>query len=115
MGFGTKQVIKVKTDSKGKMIIESLREEIAKARKEGKEPFFVNATSGTTVFGAFDSLTEIAQVCTEEKLWLHVDVSFIRNLLSSNYINAFDRLVGEEGSWFQKSINIFLKASRGNF
>ncbi|KOB70559.1 Glutamate decarboxylase, partial [Operophtera brumata] len=38
-------------------------------------PFFVNATSGTTVLGAFDPLVEIADICQKHDMWLHVDVS----------------------------------------
>ncbi|KAG0719921.1 Acidic amino acid decarboxylase GADL1 [Chionoecetes opilio] len=73
MGLGLDNVIKVETDSWGRMIPESLREEAAKARLKGGDPFFVNATSGTTVFGAFDPLDQLADVCRDENLWLHVD------------------------------------------
>ena len=42
---------------------------------QGAVPFFVSATSGTTVLGAFDPLGPVADVCQRHGLWLHVDVS----------------------------------------
>jgi glutamate/tyrosine decarboxylase-like PLP-dependent enzyme len=53
----------------------ALRDAVRKARQDGKKPFYVNATAGTTVFGAYDNFNEIADVCKEEGLWMHVDVS----------------------------------------
>lgn len=44
-------------------------------RFQNAVPFFVNATCGTTVLGAFDPVAEIAEVCSRHKVWLHVDVS----------------------------------------
>ena len=41
----------------------------------GYLPFFVSATAGTTVIGAFDPLDQLADVCAKYDLWLHVDVS----------------------------------------
>ncbi len=38
--------------------------------------FFVGITAGTTVIGAFDPIEEIAHVCHQYKVWLHVDVSY---------------------------------------
>lgn len=66
--------IKVKTDSLGRMDTEDLKRAIKDARSKGFVPFFVNATAGTTILGAFDPIEKIAAVCREEKLWLHVDV-----------------------------------------
>lgn len=41
---------------------------------QGLEPFYVNATAGTTVYGAFDPFTDIANICEKRGLWMHVDV-----------------------------------------
>lgn len=52
-----------------------LEKMILKTKSEGKIPFFVNATAGTTVLGAFDPFPEIADICAKYNMWLHVDVS----------------------------------------
>ncbi|NXD88868.1 CSAD decarboxylase, partial [Halcyon senegalensis] len=75
LGIGTANVRLVATDDRGKMIPEELEKEIERARAEGTEPFFVCATSGTTVLGAFDPLGSIADVCQRHGLWFHVDDS----------------------------------------
>jgi len=43
------------------MIPEELEKKIEEAIKEGKKPFFVNATAGTTVKGAFDPFEAIGK------------------------------------------------------
>ena len=58
MGLGTDNVIKIKTDSAGRMIPEELELAIIKTLEEGKVPMMVNATSGTTVCGAYDDLVK---------------------------------------------------------
>lgn len=75
MGVGANNVIKVKTDQGGRMIPEELKKAIEKAISEGKAPLAVNATSGTTVLGAYDDLQALSEVCQsfEPKIWLHVD------------------------------------------
>lgn len=64
----------VKTDEFGRMEPSCLKRAIEDARKQGQLPFFVNATCGTTVLGAFDPLRKIAEICRAEGVWLHVDV-----------------------------------------
>lgn len=39
-------------------------------------PFFVNATSGTTVLGSFDDLEAISRLCERYKCWMHMDGSW---------------------------------------
>ena len=39
-------------------------------------PFFVNATAGTTVLGAFDPFEEIGTICKEYDLWMHIDGAY---------------------------------------
>ncbi|NXD18522.1 CSAD decarboxylase, partial [Nothocercus nigrocapillus] len=75
LGIGTDNVYLVGTDERGKMLPEELEKEIERAKAEGSVPFFVSATCGTTVLGAFDPLPSVAAVCQRHGLWLHVDVS----------------------------------------
>jgi cysteine sulfinate desulfinase/cysteine desulfurase-like protein len=60
---------------RGRMIPSELERLILERKAMGHIPFFVNATAGTTVLGAFDPIEPIADICQKYKLWLHVDVS----------------------------------------
>jgi glutamate/tyrosine decarboxylase-like PLP-dependent enzyme len=73
LGIGLNNVIKVKTDETGSMMPQALERAIISAIQSGKMPFFIGATAGTTVLGAFDPLPEIAQIAQEYNLWFHVD------------------------------------------
>lgn len=74
-GLGTDHCIEVAADANGKMIPSELERLILENKSKGNIPFFVSVTAGTTVFGAFDPIHEIADVCKKYKLWLHIDVS----------------------------------------
>uniref|UniRef100_A0A8C5R908 Glutamate decarboxylase 1 n=1 Tax=Leptobrachium leishanense TaxID=445787 RepID=A0A8C5R908_9ANUR len=50
---------------------------------QGHVPLYVNATAGTTVYGAFDPIQEIADICEKYNLWLHVDAAWGGGLLMS--------------------------------
>lgn len=73
LGIGTENLITIKADKQGVMITSELEEAILLSLKEGKQPFFVSATAATTLLGAFDDITAIADVCEKYKVWLHVD------------------------------------------
>ncbi|KAJ2028628.1 Glutamate decarboxylase 2 [Coemansia sp. S610] len=75
-GIGLDNVVSVPTDADGRMDSHALRMLVERALADGGAPFFVNATAGTTVLGAFDPIDEIAAVCADHGLWLHVDGSW---------------------------------------
>lgn len=76
-GLGSSAVRTVKVDPiTGQILPSSLREEIVRAKEEGKTPFYVNATAGTTVLGSYDPFDAIADICAEFGLWMHVDGSW---------------------------------------
>ena len=69
-------IIKVACDSDGRMRCDKLIEEIERTKMNSQIPFCVVATSGTTVRGAFDPVKEIAEICSDQDLWLHVDAAW---------------------------------------
>jgi len=83
LGLGTESVRKVKTNERGEMIPSELSVAINKSLQHGELPFFVGATAGTVVKGAFDSLEEIVPIARQDNLWLHVDGSFGGSVLLS--------------------------------
>lgn len=97
MGIGSDNVYKVNTCKRGKIIVEHLESEVLRAKNEGALPFLVVATAGTTVFGAFDPIDEIADVCKKYNMWLHVDAAWGGGaLMSQKYrylLKGIERLV----------------------
>lgn len=85
-GLGTDNCVMVPSDERGRMIPQRLEELILERKAKGHIPFFVNATAGTTVIGAFDPIQEIADICQKYNCWLHVDVSPYGYLCLSLYL-----------------------------
>jgi aromatic-L-amino-acid/L-tryptophan decarboxylase len=74
LGLGQPREIPV--DSDYRMDVEALRQAIGHDRTSGRYPFLVIASAGTVRMGAIDPLSEVADVCAEEGLWMHVDGAF---------------------------------------
>lgn len=83
MGIGRNQVRYIDTDVQGRMNVDLLEKQIEKDKKDGFQPFFVNATAGTTVLGAFDPIEPIAEICERHQLWLHVDGAYCGSVIFS--------------------------------
>uniref|UniRef100_F6VMM8 Glutamate decarboxylase 2 n=1 Tax=Monodelphis domestica TaxID=13616 RepID=F6VMM8_MONDO len=83
LGIGTDSVILIKCDERGKMIPSDLERRIVEVKQKGFVPFLVSATAGTTVYGAFDPLPAIADICKKYKIWMHVDAAWGGGLLMS--------------------------------
>merc|ERR1712079_749515 len=99
VGLGTENCVQVKCDEKGRMIPEELEKLIIRHKSEGHLPFFVNCTTGTTVYGAFDPIEPIADICEKYGIWLHIDAAWGGGLLtSSRYRNKQFKGVGRADS-----------------
>eukprot|EP00052_Salpingoeca_macrocollata_P021162 m.180697 g.180697 ORF g.180697 m.180697 type:complete len:177 (+) comp21469_c0_seq3:310-840(+) len=68
LGLGEDVCVTVPASIQGCMDPEALDRALEKAKSEGKQPFFVNATAGTTVMGGFDDFQAIAAVCRKHKV-----------------------------------------------
>ncbi len=83
-GIGVNQIRRIKTDVTGKMDVQALDAQIKEDLKDGFQPFFVNATAGTTVLGAFDDIRAIHSVTKAHNIWLHVDGAYCGSVIFSD-------------------------------
>lgn len=64
------------TTANFRMDVEALGRALARDTREGFTPVAVVATAGTTNTGAVDPLGEIADICRDAGVWLHVDAAY---------------------------------------
>jgi aromatic-L-amino-acid decarboxylase len=76
LGLGTGAVRRLAVDGDLRMRPQALLEQVRADRRAGLRPMAVVATAGTTSTGAIDPLEQIAEICEQERLWLHVDAAY---------------------------------------
>ena len=76
LGFKKEQIRIIPTDFEFRIGINKLKNAIAKDKLEGLQPFCFIANAGTTNTGTVDPLHEIADICEDENIWLHVDGAY---------------------------------------
>jgi glutamate/tyrosine decarboxylase-like PLP-dependent enzyme len=76
LGLGTDSLRRIPVDADFRMPMGALTEAIRKDRDAGVRPLIVVATAGTVATGSIDPLPEIADLCRDEGLWMHVDGAY---------------------------------------
>jgi len=76
LGIGEGNVVRVSSDDAFRMNVALLRETLAQDRQNGFHPLAVVATVCTTSTANVDPIPEIANICRQEKMWLHVDGAY---------------------------------------
>ena len=76
LGIGMDGVRKIPVDASYRIQMDELHRAIAADRVAGRVPFAVVASAGTVATGAVDPLPQIADLCHEEGLWMHVDAAY---------------------------------------
>jgi glutamate/tyrosine decarboxylase-like PLP-dependent enzyme len=76
LGLGRDNLRLIPTDERWRMSVPQLRAAISADFAAGRRPFAVVATSGTVNTGSIDPLRDIAAVCREQRLWMHIDGAY---------------------------------------
>lgn len=91
-GMGSENLRHIAVDKNFAMRPDALQRQIKSDLSAGLIPCFVCATVGTTSSNAIDPVREIARICRDHKLWLHVDsamsgtAALCRNFASSTTV-----------------------------
>ena len=75
LGLGSRQIVPVGLDARGRMDSQRLDEELVRLRAQNQPIVGVVACACATPTGAFDPLEDVADVCHRHEVWLHVDAA----------------------------------------
>ena len=73
LGLGTDNLVKVASNTEGRLRPDALQTAIEQTLAEGHTPFYIGLTAGTTVVGAFDPVKACSNIAKAHNLWLHID------------------------------------------
>lgn len=76
MGLGRNAIRIIPSTPSHQMDVDRLRDQIVADWGAGLRPFCVTATAGTVETGAIDPLDDLADLCAEQGIWLHVDGAY---------------------------------------
>jgi len=76
LGLGAHAVHQVAVDEQFRMDVGALRAAVTSDRAAGRRPFCVAGSAGSVGTGAIDPLSDLADLCAAERLWLHVDGAY---------------------------------------
>ena len=93
LGLGDDNVVAIPTD-KVSGAMDSRELEKAIQATQGKQPFFIGSTAGTTIRGAFDDISAVAEISEKFGLWHHVDAAWGGPVILSSKQERRDLLDG---------------------
>jgi len=87
-GLGRQALRLVPVDTRLRMIPRALEECVSDDRANGRLPFLIVATAGTTSAGVVDPLHELADIARRNSLWYHVDAAWGGAAIVSDRLRA---------------------------
>ncbi len=76
LGLGRRSVVAIPVDSRGRMSVEALRNQLLKDKEKQLLPVAIVANAGSTSTGAIDPLQRIGEIAREFNVWFHVDGAY---------------------------------------
>jgi aromatic-L-amino-acid decarboxylase len=95
LGLGEENLVRIRTDAAFRMDVAALGAAIRDDLRAGRRPMAVVATVGTTSTTSVDPVPEIARVCREHGIWLHVDGAY-----------GGAMALRPEGRWVMEGVNL---------
>ncbi|MBU2644002.1 PLP-dependent decarboxylase [bacterium] len=97
VGIGSRHLVKIPVDERGRMDLQLLETNIQAVRQSAGVPFFVCATAGTTVRGAYDPIETLLDLRDRYGFWLHVDgawggAAIFNPELRSRFLTGIERV-----------------------
>jgi glutamate/tyrosine decarboxylase-like PLP-dependent enzyme len=113
LGFPSSTLCLVGSDDRFKLCAEPVREAIREDRASGRVPLAIAAVAGSTNTGSVDEVDELADLSSEEGLWLHVDAAYggaVRlSSRDANRVSGLERadsLTIDPHKWFFQAYDI---------
>lgn len=107
MGVGARNLRTIEHDYSMRIVPSSLEASISQDKEQGRVPVAVIASAGTVNSGAIDPLDEIADICAQHGVWLHVDGAYgAPAILTSEYraklaaLSRADSIAIDPHKWF---------------
>lgn len=75
MGLGAAQIVHAPCDARGALTAVGVHTVLESLKAEGRLVIAVVATGCSTAVGVFDPIAQIADVCTDFGVWLHIDAA----------------------------------------
>src|SRR5262249_45345977 len=76
LGLGEHNVRRIASDGEFRINLSGLRDAITAVLRHGFKPLAVVGTVGTTSTASIDPVPEIALICAEYQMWLHIDAAY---------------------------------------
>ncbi|HEX3436216.1 MAG TPA: aminotransferase class V-fold PLP-dependent enzyme [Pseudacidobacterium sp.] len=76
LGLGRAAFRRISVNDNFQINIKELKRRIKEDRAAGLQPIALIATAGTVNTGAVDDFSQLARLCKEEDIWLHIDGAF---------------------------------------
>ncbi len=122
IGLGAAAIRRIPIDDHRRIRVDALGDALTQDRRDGVIPVAVVATAGTTLTGAVDPLAQIADLCAEHDVWMHVDAAYGGPAASVpavaalfNGLERADSVTVDAHKWMgvQKSCSVVMLSRRG--
>ena len=114
-GMGEAIVRNVPMDKHFRMDANALTDMVEKDVKEGRYPFLVVASAGTTDTGAMDPLDTVADICEKHNLWFHVDAAYGGFFILADVENGDGTTVKDLFKGIERSDSVAIDPHKGLF